>query len=431
MFHPTVRPRSQRTMSIAETASLLTRVYLQLPEPAPNLDAAKRVAANTGLITGLTDPVDTVLSGIDEDGTVSRVWVEMRTAAGEPAANLVLRAGELPTVNGNPLRISKAKGWKLLDAALFGDAVTDAWLHQPFTPPKGEIPSLLLEALARLCGLGAGVDGVLDSPLRLVDGCVTLSDGLVAAIAQPCVCKHVRGERYTGKAMGATLNLSKVGKLVLNCQHADGCNTIFPSKASKFVQRQLERLHEVAVKSAASPGQDPATPITDSIAPSMLKDLDILSAPSCLARSRVRSGAWAAWRSDRYPTVDQLVGWDERSPLTQNGKRKPPSVLGEDHTCLGLRAFPDQKRARKDEETELMARQTVNSAIRSVYVAQQRMYKLGCKYNYGSMDLPVGELKKSDAYTQNSAIPTVQLMIDRMADPTYDYPSDMYGGLYS
>ena len=410
-------------MSFAETASLLTRVSPRLPEPMPNLDAAKRVATNAGV----TDTVADVLSGIDYAGTHVTVWVQMRTAAGKLAAHLVLRAGELPTVNGNPLRISKAKGWKLLDAALFGAATSNAWVHQPFPPPKGEIPSLLLEALARLCGLGAGVDGVLDSPLRLVDGCVTLSDGLVASIGQQCICKHVRGERYTGTAMGATLNL-KEGKLVLHCEHADGWNTLFPCKPSTCVQQQLERLHEVSMQSGACTGQDPATPITDSIAGSMLKDLAILSAPSPLARLRVRSGAWAAWRSDRHPNVNKLVGWNERAPLTQNGKRKPPSVLGEDHACLGLRAFADKKRARVDEEMELVSHQTVYSATRSVYETQERMYKLGCMYDYGSLGLPVGELKKTDGYTWNSADHTVQLIVGRMDDPTYEYPCDMYGG---
>ena len=113
------------------------------------------------------------------------------------------------------------------------------------------------------------------------------------------------------------------------------------------------------------------------------------TAPSPAAKRKARTGTWTAWRSDRPPNAGSLVGWDEKAPLSSLGKRKPPSVLGEDHACLGLRAFPDQKRARKDEEMELVACQTVNSATRSVYEAQERMYKLGCMYDYGSMDLHV------------------------------------------
>ena len=80
-------------MSLGETASLLTHVSPQLPEPIPSLDAENRVAANTGV----ADTVNSAVSGRDDDGT--RVWMEMRTAVGEPAASLVLRAGELPTLD--------------------------------------------------------------------------------------------------------------------------------------------------------------------------------------------------------------------------------------------------------------------------------------------------------------------------------------------
>ena len=46
-----------------------------------------------------------------------------------------------------------AGSWQRLDAALFADTLDEfcaVWLHQAFPPPVGEVPSLLLESLARI-----------------------------------------------------------------------------------------------------------------------------------------------------------------------------------------------------------------------------------------------------------------------------------------
>ena len=266
--------------SFAETTTLLTRVAAVLPTANPSLDAVRQLATKVGI------PPDRVTSatvaGIS-GGLLLKMW------AGQClATTLKLRTGQLPQIGGTDMVISKTRGWDLLDTAVFGKPAGPGravCLHIPFPPPPGETPTLLLEALARLAGRGAGIDGVLTSPLRLVNGRVTDSGTLKANIEQECVCKHVRGQHHAGKALGATLelrNAQHITTLAIHCEHADGRNTLLQCKPTALVQKQLDTLHELASQSFS---QDSTTWATDPMV-QLLKELDNLPAPSSLAKKR-------------------------------------------------------------------------------------------------------------------------------------------------
>jgi hypothetical protein len=271
--------------------------------------------------------------------------------ASRPATVLELVAGERPHVGDNDVVVTKAKGWATLGKALFGDASCDdvraAWLHSPQPPPDREVPSLLLEALARIAGRAAGLDGaLLGAPLRLVNGVARASRGassgaLVATIMQPCVCAHVRGERHDGDAHGATLELVKGAKgvlrLVVKCRHASGCNDVCVGEMPAAVDASLATLHDAAMQHAAAktPPARGAAAAAIAAGRSILSALDKLPpAPSTAAMERMRMGSWVAFRASSEPHAGAILCQDKGAPR----KRKFEAV-GDEYACLMLRSF--------------------------------------------------------------------------------------------
>ena len=227
-------------VSLAETITMLSRIPAELPPLNPDLHATRRLATAMGV------------EGVDRVDAIAPARVKLASDT-HTVATLDLRPGASLRMDGRAMSITKAKSWHLVDTALFGDGdgrkqhCCAAWLHQPYPPPIGEVPSLLLEAIARLGGQAAGIDGILrDAQLRLTQA--TVSPGNVSAtIAQPCICANARGDHHGGAALGATLKIYKDrnGKAKLNacCQHAEGCNTILCSHAlSPKAQTTLEQL---------------------------------------------------------------------------------------------------------------------------------------------------------------------------------------------
>ena len=325
--------------SITETISSLTRLTPRLPTPSPDAAAARRIAASTANVDSVRVPPRT-----DHQAIV----LEMQTADGT-AKKLELRAGEPPIIGGGRARPKRPDVWKRLDAATFGEANRSeaVWLHQPWPPGCRELPSLMLEALGRAAGLAAGVDGVLDSPLRLNHGQASRG-ALVAAIAQPCVCSRVPGERHGGAAHGAKLELrvSKEGvpRLTLPCTHAGGCNTVLTGPFMPSISQRLVELHAMGTEHAAG-NATPTCAEADAAASKgreMIAHMIALPLPSPLAVERLRSG-WTAWRSNRDPNTGAIVGWDPNAERTKNGKRKPPHTLGESSACLMLRVVKSRR----------------------------------------------------------------------------------------
>ena len=326
-------------VSLSETITRLSRVPANIPPLNPDLDATRRLATSIGV------------EGVDRADADAPARVKL-SAAARTVATLELRPGASLVMNGLTMSITKAKGWRRVDTALFGagDGLRQqccaAWLHQPYPPPIGEVPSLLLEAIARLGGQAAGIDGILrNESLRLTHG--TVSHGNVSAtIAQPCICANVRGDHHGGAALGATLKIYKDrhGKAKLNacCQHAEGCNTILCSHAlSPTAHETLEQLFAAAVEHsapAALPELTKAAEGATAAGRALLDAMASLSSPSQEAIAKARSGSWEAWRSDRPPNKDRLVG--------RIGKRGRPRELAEDHACLALRSFADKKTPR-------------------------------------------------------------------------------------
>lgn len=62
-----------------------------------------------------------------------------------------------------------------------------------------------------------------------------------------------------------------------------------------------------------------------------------------------------------------------------------------------------------------------NKTVQSIRKALERD---GIIYSYGSKKLPIGEAPLLNTCSD----PTVRLLRDRMKDPEYEYPPDMYGG---
>ena len=104
---------------------------------------------------------------------------------------------------------------------------------------------------------------LLGERLRLANGCVVPSRGtLVATVAQPCVCAHVRSAkraRRCGEPLGATLVVSKRKKsdtlqLKAYCNHADGHNEVVlpPDAFPPPVSASLATLHAAMLEHAAS-----------------------------------------------------------------------------------------------------------------------------------------------------------------------------------
>lgn len=204
------------------------------------------------------------------------------------------------------------------------------------------LPVPLLEALARIGGRAAGLDGaLLGVPLRLSQGAVQpWRSALVATIEQPCVCAHVRGEKHGGDALGAELSIfiGKKGgaRLGVRCEHAEGRNSLATLALPPSVAASLVELHAAAMEGAtpAACGE-----VLDTLRlPGLLPP-----PPSQAAIDRMRSGTWRAFRGDGRSGNPEgtLVGYDEQAPLSRKGKRQP-AVLSEDHACLGLRAYPDE-----------------------------------------------------------------------------------------
>ena len=250
--------------SITESTRRLSRLPPpRLPRTVIDADAVRGIAANLGIrnVTSVR-PMERV-------SNTGSVGVALHAADGRLLASLEVRAGEAPLLlevgeeakHAEPT--SGGKGWQRLDAAFFGNRSTIdkggiAWIHQPFPPPVGEVPSLLLEALARVAGRAGGMDKVLGEPMLLVQG--TFADGaLSASIAQTCVCKRARvkkGERNKGTALGARLVLrpTRGGDLQLkvHCEHSCGCNTLLFSQESIVkMKTKLTKLHKEAKTYAA------------------------------------------------------------------------------------------------------------------------------------------------------------------------------------
>ena len=250
--------------SITESTRRLSRLRPpQLPQTAIDTNAVKGIAANLG-IRNVTS-----VRPIEGGSDTGSVGVTLHAADGRRLASIEVRAGEAPLLLLEVGKEAKhvepkagGKGWDRLDAAFFGDrSTTDAggiaWIHQPFPPAVGEVPSLLLEALGRVAGRAGGMDKVLGEPMRLVRG--TFADGaLTASIAQPCVCKRAKGKRNEGTALGARLVLrpNRGGDLQLkvHCEHSGGCNTLLFSKSmdeTPAMKAKLTKLHTAAKTYAA------------------------------------------------------------------------------------------------------------------------------------------------------------------------------------
>ena len=255
--------------TITETMSRVTRITVQPPPTVTctsndgSDEESKRVVASLGV--GNVASVRRLDGTKHGSGPGSLAGLAYHDADDRNLATLEVRCGAPPLLlRGSERKLVEpktARGWRRLDRALFGTSPavsrSVAWLHQPFPPLVGEVPTLLLEALARICGCAGGMDDVLGAPLRLTRG--TFADGaLTATIAQPCVCGGAEGDRHGGAALGAVLVLRKgldgAGRaLSVRCEHAEGCNTIPCSRATYTlkVTELLKRLHTAAAEHAA------------------------------------------------------------------------------------------------------------------------------------------------------------------------------------
>ena len=272
----------------------------------------------------------------------ARVAVRLELhAAGAPVGTLELRIGMSPTINGKPLHIKRAAGWQRLDQAVFGKVSCMVCLHGKSPPSRSEVPTLLLEALARIGGRAAGFDGaLLGTGLRLVSGSVWSKGTLSAAIAQPCVCTHVcvdtrasPSARCGGAARGAQLQLKEDDKgemqLKVRCNHANGCNTVRPGALPPSVAASLRQLYDAARKvsganaddTVAREGRDLLVALNGAIPPP----------PSQTAMDRMRDGCWTAFRSTRGANEGSIVGHDASRKVR---------ALDEGHACVMLRVWP-------------------------------------------------------------------------------------------
>ena len=315
-------------VSFAETTTRLERVPPHLPPPNPDVNAIQRIAAKLG-VHGVDRVVDASYGGKE------RVCLELFSSSNS-VATFELRPGAPLVLCGRPRIIKKANVWLRVDTALFGEGGGHedhcaAWLHRPYPPPMGEMPSLLLEAFARIAGLAAGIDGLIDdAPLRLNDGTAS-PDAVSATIAQKCICAYVRRDHHGGAPLGATLEICKDHddelQLTARCQHVESCNTLLCSHAlSPSAHESLKLLFAAAVEHSA-PGALPelaaAMRAANAKGRALLDTLESLVRPSPEAIARVRSGSWQAWRSSRPHSKGTLVG--------RQGTKRPPTVLPEDH----------------------------------------------------------------------------------------------------
>jgi hypothetical protein len=280
--------------SVTETyCQLITRVVVPYQALRISIPAIVLLATKKWRVAGVCNAEAKNGNGV--------IRVSMYGTGGVALAELELKSGVqpkllLPNDRRMDLGIKTINGWHRLDAALFENQGADgsaAWLHQPFPPLLGELPSLMLEALARIAGVAGGVDRLLDSPLKLVSGVVT-SGTISATVQQRCVCGRAKaheGKRHCGDALGAVLEVRKGARgdvqLKVRCAHIDGCNTLLCTRAlTEPVLELLERLLASATEHAACK----ALPLLASKGPAAAAEgrelLQLLSKPSFLQPPR-------------------------------------------------------------------------------------------------------------------------------------------------